>query len=210
MFDIRRPEETEDLNVPDDNIEYPLFEFHGVEIGPVVGIRGDRKASDNGSLQSIHRIHWSIDAGVFAQYWPIQDKLRLRAEARQGLRSEEGFVADLSADWFQQAGKSLLLSLGPRLSFANMTYMQNSFGVSTSEVANGSVLPTYDARGGFKSFGVTASVSYQVTENMNIQLYDKFERLAGDASNSPIITKSGSPRQNSIGIICKRSFQFNF
>ncbi|MBA8840515.1 MipA/OmpV family protein [Ochrobactrum sp. RH2CCR150] len=209
-FDIRRFGEAADLSAPDDNIDYSLFELGGVEIGPVASIRGNRKPSDDPSLQGLHEIRWSVDAGAFAQYWAIQDKLRFRVEARQGFRRDDGFVADLGADWFQRAGKDLIFSVGPRLSFANATYMQNSFGVSAGEVANGAVLPAYDARGGVKSVGVVASVTYQLTDTMSIQAYDKFERLVGDAVDSPIVTQGGSPNQNSIGIILSRSFEFRF
>jgi outer membrane scaffolding protein for murein synthesis (MipA/OmpV family) len=88
--------------------------------------------------------------------------------------------------------------------------MQNNFGVSANEVANGALLPAYDARGGVKSVGVVASVTYQLTDTMSIQAYDKFERLVSDAADSPIVTQGGSPNQNSIGIILSRSFEFRF
>ncbi|MGK9086255.1 MipA/OmpV family protein [Brucella intermedia] len=209
-FDFRRLGQEPDLSAPDDNIDYPLFELGGVEIGPTVGLRGSRKPSEDSTLQGLHEIRWTLDAGAFAQYWAIPDKLRFRIEARQGLKRNYGFNADLGADWFQRSGKDLIFSVGPRLSFANATYMENNFGVSAGEVANGSVLPVYDARGGVKSAGVVASVTYQLTDMMSIQAYDKFERLIGDAAGSPIVKHGGSPNQNTFGIILSRSFEFSF
>lgn len=209
-FDIRRFGEEADLSAPDDNIDFTLFELGGIEIGPVVSLRGNRKSSDDPSLQGLAEIDWSVDAGAFAQYWPIQDKLRFRIEARQGLQHGDGFVADLGADWFQRAGKDLIFSIGPRLSFANSTYMQTNFGVGMADVENGALLPAYDARGGMKSVGVVASATYQLTDRMSVQIYDKFDRLIGDAANSPIVTQGGSPNQNSIGIILSRSFHLGF
>ncbi|MBJ6134519.1 MipA/OmpV family protein [Ochrobactrum sp. Q0168] len=209
-FDIRRFGEEAALSAPDDNIDFTLFELGGVEIGPVASLRGDRKSSDDPSLQGLGEIDWTVDAGAFAQYWPIQDKLRFRIEARQGLQHGDGFVADLGADWFQRAGKDLIFSIGPRLSFANSTYMQNNFGVGIADVENGALLPAYDAGGGMKSVGLVASATYQLTDTMSVQVYDKFDRLIGDAADSPIVTEGGSPNQNSVGIILSRSFHFGF
>lgn len=209
-FDFRRADDADDISAPDDNIDYTLVQLGGLELGPVVGIRGNRKSSDTDNLQGLNEIHWSVDAGAFAQLWPIEDKFRLRIEGRQGIRKHDGFVADLGADWFQPVSDKVLLSAGARISLANSTYMQNNFGITDTDLANGAVLPAFNARGGFKSTGLVVSATYQMTENINVELYNKFERLIGDASDSPIVRMGGSANQNTVGFVLTRSFHLNF
>jgi outer membrane scaffolding protein for murein synthesis (MipA/OmpV family) len=209
-FDLRRAGEKADYSAPDDNIDYSLFTLGGVEFGPVVGIRSGRSQSDtSGALTNVHTIDWSVDAGGYMQYWPIEDQLRLRLEARQGLRKNDGFVTDLAADWFQPFGDDLVISAGPRASFADTTYMRNSFGISATESAS-SGLSSFNPSTDFKSVGFVVGVTYQISDTTSLQLYNKFDRLVGDAANSPIVRDAGSPNQNTVGIVLTRSFGINF
>lgn len=208
-FDLRRADEKADLSAPDDNIDYSLFTLGGIEFGPVVGVRSGRSQSDSRALRDIHPIDWSVDAGAYAQYWPIEDQFRLRLEARQSLRKNDGFVADFAADWFTPVGDNLMISAGPRAAFADSTYMSNSFGISAAESA-ASGLDAFDPKAGFKSVGFAVGVTYQISDTTSLQVYNKFERLVGDAANSPIVSNIGSNTQNTIGIVMTRSFTLNF
>jgi outer membrane protein len=209
-FDIRRWDEPAGLSAPDDGFDYSLFELGGVELGPVASIRGSRTKSDDTGLEGLHDIRWSVDAGAYAQYWLIENKLRLRVEARQGVHKNDGFVADFGADWFQPYGRDTMFSAGPRVSLADTTYMQNNFGVSAFEAQGNGHLDAFDPGGGFKSVGVVLGATYQLSGTMSLQVYDKFDRLVGDAANSPIVTNIGSANQNTVGIVLSRSFQIGF
>jgi outer membrane protein len=207
-FDIRRWGEPAGLSAPDDGFDYSLLELGGVELGPVANIRGSRTTSDD--HEGLHDVGWSIDAGAFAQYWPIENKFRLRLEARQGVRKNDGFVADFGADWFQPYGRDIMFSAGPRVSLADATYMQNNFGVSAFEAQANGHLGAFGPSGGFKSVGFVLGATYQLSDTMSLQVYDKFDRLVGDAANSPIVTNIGSANQNTVGIVLSRSFQIGF
>ena len=210
-FDIRRLGEPIEFSAPDDNFDYSLIDWNGFELGPVVGIRDDtRSTSDDSALVGLHDIDWSVDVGIFAQYWLVPDRFRLRVEGRQGVRSNDGFVADFAADFFQPLGSKVILSAGPRLSLADGTYMRNNFGVTPLEAAANGRLPAFDAAGGLKSVGFVVSASYQFTDTMSLQVYDQFDRLVGDAADSPIVTEIGSANQNTIGIVLSRSFEISF
>lgn len=209
-FDFRRLGEAPEYSAPDDNIDYGLFDVGGVEIGPVVGLRGGRSAFDDSELQGLHSVQWNLDAGVFAQYWPIEDRLRVRAETRQALWGGDGLLADLYLDWFQPVGDRWLLSAGPRLSLANGTYMRNNFAVSAEEAANSGRVEAFDANGGLKSIGFTVAATYTLSPAWSVQIYDKYSRLVGDAADSPITSRLGSADQNVIGITLNRSFQIGF
>lgn len=209
-FDVHRLGETQDYSAPDDNIDYGLFDLGGIEIGPVVGLRGGRSAFEDSNLNGLHRVRWNFDAGAFAQYWPIENQLRVRAEVRQALWGGDGLLADLSLDWFQPVGDRWLLSAGPRLSLANSAYMRNNFGISASESAKNGHLSAFDASGGIKSVGFTVAATYTISPAWSVQLYDKYSRLVSDAADSPITSQIGSPNQNVIGFTLNRTFDIRF
>lgn len=209
-FDIRRLGEPAEYIVPDDNFDFTLFDFGGVEVGPVVGLRDGRSVFDDSQLHGLHRVQWNLDAGAFVQYWPMENQLRMRAEMRQALWGGDGFVADLSLDWFQPINDKLVLSIGPRMTLANSTYMNNNFGVSEKEAAKNGRLGAFDADGGIKSVGFTVAATYSITPAWSVQVYNQYRRLVGDAADSPITSDIGSANQNIVGITLTRSFQIGF
>jgi outer membrane protein len=209
-FDIRRLGEPAGYSAPDDNIDYTIVDFHGLELGPVVGIRDGRSTSDDQRLHGLAKIEWGLDAGGFAQYWPIEDRLRVRGEARQALRAGDGLVADISLDWFQPIGNNLVLSAGPRLSLANDAFMRRNFGISQRESASNGVLPPFDAHGGVKAVGITLAATYTISPAWSVQVYDRYDRLTADAATSPITSDIGTKNQNIIGLAINHSFQIAF
>lgn len=209
-FDFRRFNEPNENSAPDDNLDYGLVDIGGFEAGPVLGFRDSRSQSDDDRLQGIHSVHWGVDAGLFAQYWAIPNQLRFRTEIRQAVSNGSGLVVDLGADWFQPFGEKWLLSAGPRASFGNGAYMRKYFGISAQEAAQNGRLPAFDAGSGFKSIGFTVSAAYQVTPTWTLQLYDRFDRLTGDAADSPITSKLGDKNQNVIGISLSKAFNVSF
>ncbi|TCL71790.1 outer membrane scaffolding protein for murein synthesis (MipA/OmpV family) [Rhizobium sp. BK251] len=208
-FDIRRLGEPAEQDVPDDNFDLTVFTYKGIELGPVWGIRSGRSSFDDWRLEGLNRIDWSLDAGIFVQYWPIEDRLRLRAEARQALWNGGGLVADLAADWFQPITDGLVVSVGPRLTLGNSTFMSQNFGVSANE-ATKSRFPEFDAGGGVKSVGVTVAATYTINPQWSVQVYNRYDRLVSDAADSPITSQIGSKNQNIVGFTLNRSFQIGF
>eukprot|EP01132_Coremiostelium_polycephalum_P008739 gene8739-10740_t len=204
-FDIRRGDEPEGMSAPDDNIDYTLLTLGGLEIGPVIGFRSGRSHSDDRGFVGLRHVSWTVDGGVFAQFWPIQDRLRVRAEVRQAFNNSEGLVADLSADVFQRYNK-FLFSVGPRLSLADSTYMRNTFGVTEEESHNNHRVEPYTPGGGVKSYGVVAATTYSFSDAWSVQVFGRYDRLAGDAEDSPIVPKLGSKDQKAIGVTWNYSF----
>lgn len=209
-FDIRRFGEPDENSAPDDNLDYSLIDLGRFEAGPVLGLRDRRSISDDTRLGGLHTIDWGVDLGVFAQYWLVPDTLRLRTEVRQALSNGSGLAVDIGADWFIQPAEGWTFSMGPRLSFGNGRYMKQYFSVSDAEAAaNGNVDP-FQANGGLKSVGATISATYDITPSWSIQVYDRFDRLVGDAADSPVTRKFGSASQNIIGVSLSKSFAVRF
>ncbi|WP_271025421.1 MipA/OmpV family protein [Rhizobium sp. RCAM05973] len=209
-FDFHRLGEAPEYSAPDDNFDYTLFDLGGLEIGPVVGLRDDRLDLNNLHLQSQRRVRWNFDAGGFAQYWLMENQLRFRTEVRQSLWGGDGLVGDLGLDWFQPVGDKWLLSAGPRLSLANSIYMRSNFGISAGQAARNGHVSAFDAGAGLKSVGLTVAATYTVSPEWSVQIYEKYNRLVGDAADSPITSQFGSPDQNIIGFTLNRTFNIDF
>ncbi|HEY5167416.1 MAG TPA: MipA/OmpV family protein [Pseudolabrys sp.] len=79
------------------------------------------------------------------------------------------------------------------------------FGITpTQSVASG--LPVYDACGGLRSFGAGAQARYEWSRQWATHIFVDYERLAGDAANSPLVTQPGSRDQIQVGIGVTYSF----
>lgn len=209
-FDIRRFGEPDDHSAPDDNPSFGLWNASGVEFGPVVGFRDDRTTSDTKALAGIHTIDWDIDAGIFLQYWAVPDTWRFRTEIRQAVSNGSGLVVDVGSDWFVEPSDDWLISAGLRASFGDGAYMRSYFGVTSGDAARNGRVSSFDASGGLKSVGLTVSVSYKINHDWTIQVYDRFDRLVGDAADSPITARIGDGSQNIVGIALKKSFNIKF
>ncbi|WP_370675609.1 MipA/OmpV family protein [Pleomorphomonas sp. PLEO] len=207
-IDIRRFDEVEELSATDDGIDYSLLDIAGFEFGPVIGFR-DRRNSSAAGFPGLHDLSFDVDAGVFLQTWVVPDQLRFRTEIRQALTNGSGLEVDTGIDWFKRLGSDWVLALGPRLSFADASYMQSYFGVSPHEAAL-SGLSAYNAGGGLKSVGLTASISYQISPTWSLDLYDRLDDLTGNAARSPITRSSaGSRLQNTAGVSLSHSFSLD-
>lgn len=208
-IDIRRFDEVEELSALDDGIDYGLLDIAGFELGPVIGFRDQRNSSAAG-LKGLHDVAFDVDAGLFLQTWIVPDRLRFRTEVRQALSNGSGLQVDAGVDWFTRLGEDWVLAVGPRLSFADASYMQSYFGVSPSEAAS-SGLTAFHPGAGLKSVGLTASVSYQISPTWSVDLYDRLDDLTGNAAKSPVTaSNSGSRLQNTVGISLSHSFSLPF
>ncbi|WP_448956101.1 MipA/OmpV family protein [Labrys neptuniae] len=208
-LDIRRAGEPASWGAPDDAFSFTLFEANGFSIGPAADLRSGRSRSDERRLAGIRSVPATVDAGLFLEYWLIANRLRTHIELRQAVRSKQGLVADLAADWVQPYD-AFTFSIGPRLSLANGTYMRTSFSVTQADALQNTLVTPYHASAGIKSVGALASVSYQFSPAWKATLYTKYERLTGDAADSPITRRIGSPDQNIVGLNLSYSFGVKF
>jgi outer membrane scaffolding protein for murein synthesis (MipA/OmpV family) len=209
-FDIRRLGDPAEADEPDDNFDLALISWKGLEIGPVLGYRDGRSTSDDSALAGLNEFDWNVDLGIYAQYWLVPDRFRLRFEGRWGVGNNNGFLGDFYADYFQPVGPKLTLSAGPRLTLADSSYMQTNFGITPQESAANGSLPAFDIGGGLRSVGFLVAATYQFNDTTSLQFYDRYDRIVSDAADSPIVSQIGSPNQNSIGFILRRSFNIRF
>jgi len=79
------------------------------------------------------------------------------------------------------------------------------FGITPTQSA-ASGLPVYDACGGLRSFGAGAQARYEWSPQWATHMFVEYERLAGDAANSPLVVQHGSRDLIQVGIGASYSF----
>ena len=203
---VRRADEAEGFSAPDDGLDFALISGERYAIGPVFTLRGGRYRSSNHDLNGLRDVPWTIESGVFAEYWPIKDRLRMRIEVRHGFRGRaDGFVGDLSVDWVERIG-DFTISGGPRASLADSDYMDANFGVLPTEAALNRRVWAYDPGPGLKAVGFETAVAYRWSPTVSTTAFARYDRLVRDAAASPVVTRLGSRNQVTVGTEFTYSF----
>jgi outer membrane protein len=201
---VRRADQPDQFRAARDGLSVAILDVGKFKLGPTASFRFARKESDDSSLRGLGDVNWAVEAGAFAEYWAA-DWLRTRLEVRQGFGGHHGIVADLSADLVFPVTKQLTLSGGPRLTGGTAASMSPYFSITSAQSAL-SGLPVYDARGGLRSYGLGTQATYTFNRNWASAIFFEYERLAGDAANSPLVTLRGSRNQVQVGIDLTYSF----
>ncbi|HEY0114295.1 MAG TPA: MipA/OmpV family protein [Allosphingosinicella sp.] len=201
---VRREGEPISARAPDDGFGFSLTGRGGpIEVGPVLHFQGEREAADVGA--AVGDVDFTFEPGAFVNV-NVSDNFRLRAEARRGIGGHEAWLGDLGADFFLRGGLDTLFSIGPRVKLADQDYMQAYFGV-TPAVAAAAGIPAFTPDGGIRAVGAIAGVTHQISRSFGVYAYAGYDRLVGDAADSPIVTRFGSEDQFSGGIALYFSFR---
>jgi len=201
FFDLSRAEGDDPFafEAPDESTGFALLRDARLQAGPSLGFEGARRRRDTDG--ALPRVGFTVEAGGFVQY-QLTDAVRLRGEARQGIGGHRGLVGVVGADYVARDGDDWLLSLGPRLTLANGRYQRAYFGVPAPAAG----LPAYRPGGGVQAVGATAGALRQLTPRWGLYGYAKYDRLVGDAGDSPVVRRYGARDQLSGGLALSYTF----
>ena len=115
-----------------DNISLALIDDGSVRAGLTGKFIFSRESKDE--LKGLDPVRFGGEVGGFFEFYPL-DWVRARAELRHGIRSHNGFVADIAADAFYDVTPTVRISGGPRVSFASSDYFDAYYGVNAKEAA---------------------------------------------------------------------------
>jgi outer membrane scaffolding protein for murein synthesis (MipA/OmpV family) len=191
-----------EFEAPDESFDLALIDSNGFSFGPALNWEGARSAKDVGT--ELPKVKFSIEPGAFVSY-QVSDGFRLRAEMRKGVTGHKGMIGMAGADFVMRDGDDWLFSAGPRVTWSDDTYQDAWFGVAPEDSAP-SGLAAYDPGGGIQAYGATASFLKALTPALGIQTYAKYDRLVGDAADSPIVLQYGSRDQFSGGLALAYTF----
>jgi MipA family protein len=203
VIDFYRTDRKGRFETPDDGIGIGLAGKNGFRVGPALQFDSGRDEDD--AIPGIGDVDNSIEGGAFVETL-VTPNFRLRAEVRKGFGGHKGVVGDLGADFIVGEADSFF-SIGPRARFANARYVQAFFGVNPEQSIR-SGLPLYDADGGLHSAGALAFAKYRLGGPWGIEAYARYDRLLGDAEDSPLVLSSVGSR-NQYGVGLGLSYRFN-
>jgi outer membrane protein len=117
-------------------------------------------------------------------------------------------VGDAGADFVVRGGDRTIFSIGPRVRWADDNYMNAYFGISPG-ASSATGIPVYTADSGVYAYGAVAGLRHQFGSDgqWGVHSYARYDRLTGDAENSPIVTQFGSANQYSAGIGLSYTFR---
>jgi outer membrane protein len=195
-FARKNPGETFGFEAADESFDIALIDTGGFSFGPALNWEGKRSASDVGA--DLPKVKFSLEPGGFVAFEPGEN-FRLRAEMRKGVTGHKGWIGMVSADFIVRDGDEWLFAIGPRLTWSDERYQDAWFGVAPAD-AMASGLPAYDPGGGIQAYGAAASFLTQLGPRWGIYSYVKYDRLTGDAADSPLVRQLGSRDQFAGGL----------
>ncbi len=207
IIDIHRAGDKEWLALPNDAFSVSLYSTNNFRIGAAGDYLNHRQQSDApDALKGMHDINYTLELGAFAEYYPAPF-LRTRVEVLQGVTGAEGFEANLMADFIYKPAPQWMFTAGPRLQIVDNKFASAFYSINTAEFGV-SGLNVYNAGGGLNYAGVDATARYYLTENFSLRAFAEWDRLLGDASNSPLVQQKGSADQFQAGL--GAAYKFNF
>ncbi len=204
VLQVRRAGTNDRFRSPRDGISIAVYDENNFRFGATGKIKRERREGDDRALMGLGNVDWTVELGGFVEYWWLP-WLRTRAELRNGIGGHHGLVGDLSADVVYNFASTWTLAGGPRMTAASSAALDPYFSISAAQsIASG--LPVYIAKGGLRSYGAGAQVRYAISPRWETYTYVEYERLTGDAANSPLVTLRGTRDQVSAGLGLTYSF----
>ena len=197
IFGFRREGSPLPFEAPDEGTGFGfLGDESTFDFGPSLQFVSKRQEEDVGA--PVGDVGFTVEAGAFAHLF-LGENFRIRAEGRRGIGGHDGWVGDLFADLVLRDEDSYVFSIGPRARWGDDNYHDAYFSV-TPAVAAATGLPVYDAGDGFHSMGVYAGLTYMLDRSWGLYGFAGYDRLIGDAADSPIVRSFGSRNQYSAGL----------
>jgi len=176
-------------------------------LGPVLGFRAARDEDiKNIAVARLRKIDATAEGGAFVEYaltdlMDSGDRLSVGLDVRGG----EGVLWTLSTGYNLAAIGPWRLGVDASLSGGNTRRMTTYFSVDADNSAR-SGLAQYDAGSGLQQMGLGLNVSRAFAGNWLVAARFSGTRLAGNAADSPIVTRGGRRTSALFGIGIGKSF----
>lgn len=177
---------------------------NGVSLNAAFRVLGERTAANSPELAGLADIDLAVELGFGLAYQ--QTSWMAFGEVRKGVTGHSGVTGTVGADYIMRPNDRFTIKIGPRVNFGNDEYANTYFGVPTGSTAN---FAAYNATGGALGAGVQMTGSYFLDDNWSLDGGVSYEKLLGDAADSPI-TLNGSEDQWRVSIGLSRQFTLNF
>jgi len=193
------------LGMEDGTFRANLLDSPSYEFGPLLSFSTGREADDidNDAVAALGSIDTAVEAGAFAAHtWALsaQSSIRVAGEYLQDTGSVyDGWRGGFSIGYARELGGGTSLNLEASLGLASDDYADTFYSVSAAG-ANASGLRRFAAGGGVLDFGLTAVLAYPFDEHYGLFGVVGYQRLLGDAADSPIVADAGDADQLMAGV----------
>jgi outer membrane protein len=187
---VASPTAADSYIAPDDSLSLALFSRDPqFSLGAVGRYNADAQGIGSSSLIPGSDQRWAIEPGIFAEFWPEPNALRIRGELRMGSDGATGMVGSVGADFVQQIG-GLVFSAGPRLSLAGSDYVNAQSGIGPVGTPGES---------GMRSLGASGLVKFVSRDHWSTALYANYDRAVDGQPTRVTSGTANDPASVSIG-----------
>ena len=173
-----------------------IFKNEVMAIGPFMRYTGGR-SDDNEGLEGMGDVDRTLAAGGFFNY--RLGVLRFKSEVRQDVLDEKQGLLAIARLGTRIPWNMPFVNVYVSSTWGSGEYMQSFFGVEDwQSVRTG--LPAYDADGGIRDVAISLSSGYKFNDHWNVAGQVEYQRLLGDAADSPLVEDQGSENQFVIGM----------
>ena len=197
QVDIYKLGEKQWLSFPNDAFDYALYETSNFRAGPAVSVTLQSRLHGQDIDLRLGKADVTLEGGAFAEYYPL-DYIRTRFELLQGVTGNNGFAANLSADYIMHPCGGWTLTVGPRTQIVNDEYASDYFSTQLA-IKNHNYVP-YRAEGGVLSAGAEITGKYDWSKEISAKFFIDYNQLMGDAADSPRVNLKGSAEQVIVGV----------
>lgn len=170
--------------------------------GPALGVVLPRNESfvDEPTFALIEEIDVALELGAFIGFEQSlgrtpEDRLSGAVAVRQDvLGAHNGFVVTPEIEYFFKVNRMLRVGVGANATWANGDYQDAYFSVDASDAA-ASGLAAFQADAGLKDVGVELYNILSFSEKWGVFSRFAYNRLLGDAADSPLVAVVGSEDQ---------------
>jgi MipA family protein len=184
------------LSFPHDAVSYSFYETNNFRTGPAAVLTLQSRYHGEDIDLRIGKADADLAGGGFAEYYPV-NFIRTRVELLQGITSNLGFAANLSADYIWRPSADWTLTFGPRAQLANDQWASAFFSAQSAQ-RTGLYVP-YHAEGGVISSGLEVTGKYDWTRELSAKFFIDYTQLVGDAADTPKVSVRGSSEQLVMG-----------
>lgn len=163
-----------------------------IRAGASVGYRGGRDEDDSSRLEGLGDVDGGATANLYLE-WKARPWSADLHYSRQVTGDDAGTKIDLKAGYGFRLVGPVFLKPSLRVRYADSDYNSSNFGITPRQSAN-SGLPEYDADGDFNSVGAGLLTLVFLSKHWSVQMIANYERLIGDAGDSPIVEERNQVR----------------
>jgi len=195
---------------PSEGLGYKFINNERWSAGPIAKIGFGRKEDDDNpfriagdktkALKGLGDVDTSLEIGAFVEH--SMGPLTYQLELRQGLGGHKGFIVETGFSYSGvtvQFDRNIMYAVGPRVKFADACYNNAYFGIDERQSLS-SGLAKYNADGGIISYGVGGFSAVTITDSVSLGIFGGYDRMVGEAADSPLIQERGDDNQFMFGI----------